>query len=671
MALTIDGSNGIILPVGSLTKPSLGTAGAGMHVPLANTLAFVTNTQSRIVIDSAGTVTVANNFVVSGNTTVSGTTIPTSKTLVTTIDSQTLTNKTISGANNTLSNIPNNSLSNNSIIFGATTQALGSTISGLNGVSLGQGTAAAGAFTTLSASSTVSGTGFSNYLASPPAIGGSSPAAGNFTSLGATGNVILGDASGDTLTINGTAVSCPNNLNFDSSTLLIDATNNRVGVGVANPPYKLSVADYSAGAPTVAALYGGAAGAVAGEGASLGLFYANGQELGRVSGQFNTTGTAADGKLVFYTRTAEAVTEKMVIDSSGNVGIGTNAPIRPVSVGTPNGGANAVINLGSGTSSLGTIEFADGITGDDRFRGYVQYAHADNSLRLGTDAAERLRIDSFGRVGIGLTNLSDATTNGLGVLGTLGVGVSGVPGYKAAVYSGTSLGLNYNLLLTPEFGGLGRDSAIIFGATFNNNWGGVDYSPRYAGAIQFGASNGVFGEPRAWAMRFLVGAGDIPVERMRINYNGVLTLGSAISLDPTTANALVVDVSGNVLIKGRIQSSSDVIGYAAGAGGTVTQQTSKSTGVTINKPSGSITLNNAELAAGATVSFPMTNSYFAVGDIIVFGWGGGGTGATISYNVWMGTTSNGIATICVKNISTGALSNPLAIDFAIIRHVTS
>jgi hypothetical protein len=43
--------------------------------------------------------------------------------------------------------------------------------------SIGSTTAGSGAFTTLSASSTVSGTGFSTYLASPPAIGGTTPAA--------------------------------------------------------------------------------------------------------------------------------------------------------------------------------------------------------------------------------------------------------------------------------------------------------------------------------------------------------------------------------------------------------------------------------------------------------------------------------------------------------------
>jgi hypothetical protein len=59
--------------------------------------------------------------------------------------------------------------------------------------------------------------------------------------LTVNGNTTLGDAAGDTLTINGTAVSIPNSLNFDSNTLFIDATNNRVGVLTNAPDYELSV----------------------------------------------------------------------------------------------------------------------------------------------------------------------------------------------------------------------------------------------------------------------------------------------------------------------------------------------------------------------------------------------------------------------------------------------
>jgi len=48
-----------------------------------------------------------------------------------------------------------------------------------------------GTFTTLSASSTVSGSGFSSYLASPPAIGGTTPAAGTFSSLVVNADAII------------------------------------------------------------------------------------------------------------------------------------------------------------------------------------------------------------------------------------------------------------------------------------------------------------------------------------------------------------------------------------------------------------------------------------------------------------------------------------------------
>lgn len=69
---------------------------------------------------------------------------------------------------------------------------------------IGSTTASTGAFTTLSASNTVSGTGFSAYLASPPAIGGTAAASGKFTTLQATSTItpsttagIVGTTAGD------------------------------------------------------------------------------------------------------------------------------------------------------------------------------------------------------------------------------------------------------------------------------------------------------------------------------------------------------------------------------------------------------------------------------------------------------------------------------------------
>lgn len=84
----------------------------------------------------------------------------------------------------------------------------------INGAAIGASTASTGAFTTLSASSTVSGTGFSNYFASPPALGGTAAAAVSSTNLSYTG----------TLT-GGTGV-----VNLGSGQLYKDASGN-VGIG--------------------------------------------------------------------------------------------------------------------------------------------------------------------------------------------------------------------------------------------------------------------------------------------------------------------------------------------------------------------------------------------------------------------------------------------------------
>jgi hypothetical protein len=67
---------------------------------------------------------------------------------------------------------------------------------GAHNGTVGATTPNTGAFTTLSASSTVSGTGFSTYLASPPAIGGTAAAAGTFTTIVGTTSVLARGTGG-------------------------------------------------------------------------------------------------------------------------------------------------------------------------------------------------------------------------------------------------------------------------------------------------------------------------------------------------------------------------------------------------------------------------------------------------------------------------------------------
>lgn len=61
------------------------------------------------------------------------------------------------------------------------------------------------------------------------------------TTLSSSGNTTIGDASGDTLTINSLTVNVPNNLNFDTDTFFIDAVNNRIGLGTNTPNFRISL----------------------------------------------------------------------------------------------------------------------------------------------------------------------------------------------------------------------------------------------------------------------------------------------------------------------------------------------------------------------------------------------------------------------------------------------
>lgn len=76
-----------------------------------------------------------------------------------------------------------------SLVFGTSPTIGTPTISGgtINNASVGATTPSTGAFTTLSASSTVGGAGFTNLFASPPSIGNVASAAGFFTTLNASG----------------------------------------------------------------------------------------------------------------------------------------------------------------------------------------------------------------------------------------------------------------------------------------------------------------------------------------------------------------------------------------------------------------------------------------------------------------------------------------------------
>jgi hypothetical protein len=113
--------------------------------------------------------------------------------------------------------------------------------------------------------------------------------------------------------------------------------------------------------------------------------------------------------------------ESMRIDSSGNVGIGTSSPSSyPIA---PNlvvdAGTNGGITIKTGSSNYGGVFFADGTTGNEQYRGFIQYNHnyvgSTDSLLLGTGGSERMRIDSSGNVMVGKSS-SSFTSAGVEIL---------------------------------------------------------------------------------------------------------------------------------------------------------------------------------------------------------------------------------------------------------------
>jgi hypothetical protein len=211
---------------GSTNITTLGTISTGT-VPAANVSGLATVATTGAYADLSGTPTLATVATSGKYSDLTG--LPT----LGTISSQDASNVTISGGS-------------------------------INGTTIGASSASTGAFTTLSASSTVSGTGFSDYLASPPAIGGTAPAAGKFTTLEATGvaTVSAGTVSAPAITTSGdtnTGIFFPaaDSIAFTEggTEVFRIESNGRMGIGQTSPASKLDLSgNYASNITAVAAL---------------------------------------------------------------------------------------------------------------------------------------------------------------------------------------------------------------------------------------------------------------------------------------------------------------------------------------------------------------------------------------------------------------------------------
>jgi hypothetical protein len=185
-----------------------------------------------------------------------------------------------------------------------------------------------------------------------------------------------------------------------SQNLFWDASTSRLGLGTTSPSAPLSVKKASTGVADTVADFGNTA-------------VANGLQVitsdGNLEWGFNALNSRS---MVFQTNQ----TERLRIDSSGNVGIGTDSPsylvdaqssgdaaIRIRSTGTGASDDSLLRMQIAGTTASNIIAFGDSVSS---FSGEIRYQHSNNSLSFDTNGAEAMRIDSDGNVGIGVTSPS-------------------------------------------------------------------------------------------------------------------------------------------------------------------------------------------------------------------------------------------------------------------------
>ena len=94
-------------------------------------------------------------------------------------------------------------------------------------------------------------------------------------------------------------------------------------------------------------------------------------------------------------------TDTLKVDSSSNrVGIGNDTSnfLSTSKLIVGSGSGDQGLTIYSGNSNNAFIHFADGTSGADKYRGYFEYAHGDNSIRVGVNDTERLRLLSSGGI---------------------------------------------------------------------------------------------------------------------------------------------------------------------------------------------------------------------------------------------------------------------------------
>jgi hypothetical protein len=406
----------------------------------------------------------------------------------------------------------------------------------IDGTSIGSSSASTGAFTTLSASSTVSGTGFSNYLASPPAIGGSTPAAITGTTI--TANTAfsgpLNGSVGATTPAAGTFTSLT-----DSGNLTFTGTGNRITGDFSNATLANRVSfqtNTTNGNTSISFLPNGTSTT------STLRAYNNpdptnsgvnnfGINNGEVFFQSAITGTGTYLPMTFYT----GGSERMRVDTSGRVGIGTVPSAWTLAANLDVGAASVVGN--STNAYFSANQYYDGA--------WKYKADGFSTTLLQTNG----NFD-FYTAPTGLANAAATQTLRMRLTpgGDLGIGTSS-PGAKLHVSQGnTSVGALLNGTTRGIRFGFDATSSIIEGV---DNTGVSSFQPLTVGGVD---------------VRFTTSG----TERARIDSSGNLLVGTTSAVTTSGAGVKILNNGGDPFVAEVNAASTSAVTtwnvYSTGAG---------------------------------------------------------------------------------------------------------
>lgn len=236
----------------------------------------------------------------------------------------------------------------------------------------------------------------------------------------------------------------------------------------------------------------------------------------------------------------------LYVDATGSVGIATTSPARYLHVVAPAGATTSVARFETQAAAINAVlEMQDSTAAQDRGAsfnflnaagsamgqityGSVNHATKPDALTFNTNGAEKMRIDTNGRVGIGTTGPS----------AKLEVGTSAgvVPLYinnNADTANSTPL-----LVLRQGQGGspYSRQPAIAFAGPWS-----VSNPTEYFGTIRALNDNGGPGAAASSSLRFATASGDpaVVADKMTITGSGDVGIG-------TTAPTVKLEVSGSV-----------------------------------------------------------------------------------------------------------------------------